>query len=157
MTLPELGLLPAVGTVPPLVSLVAPEPPVTVTLPVNGAGKVVEQLNVPPLANEALVAGVAQVFVAPAGKALVNWQVALTAAPGPLLVQVVVQVTLWPGVAALGTQTVAEVVSTLCCAKLLPVLPAAGTVNVIVPLVVVPAVSPVVLVPPVPSVLYALV
>ena len=52
------------------------------------------QLSVLPLGNEELVAGDEQLLDETPDGTLVNWQLALTAAPGPLLVQVVVQVTL---------------------------------------------------------------
>ena len=67
-----LALSPAVGTLPPLASLLAPAPPDTVTLPFVGETNVVVQLNVLSLARDALLAGVAQLFVAPDGSAPLN-------------------------------------------------------------------------------------
>lgn len=135
------------ATFPPLVSFVAAEPPVTVTLPFSGAGKAIAQVSVAFSANDADVAGALHVFdVTPAGRDPVNWQLAPTAAPGPLLVHVSVQVTLCVGFAGLGTHTTELVVSAACSAKLFCVEPVDGTVIVMVLLEAVP--DPVVLTAP---------
>jgi hypothetical protein len=156
-TVALLGLLPAVAVVPPLTSFVAAEPPFTVTDPFKGALKPAVQLNVPPLTTFALGE---HVGVGAPGRvaAFVIAQLIPTAAPGPLFVQVTVQLTAAPGATGFaGKQLVVEVVSALSWAKLLAAEPVAGTVKVIVPLVVVPATPPVCAVPPAPNVLYALV
>ena len=151
-TVALLGLSPAVATLPPLVSLVAAEPPLTVTEPLAGAVKPTVHVSVPPLATFALGE---QVGVGAPGRlaALVTAQLMPTAVPGPLLVQVTVQLIAAPGVTGLaGVHVVVDVVFTLCSAKLLPVEPPAGTVRVMVLLPVPPAVQFAPTVAPVPAV-----
>ena len=152
-----LGLSPAVGTLPPLVSLLAAEPPLTTTDPLGGALNPTVQLSVPPLATFALGE---QVGVGAPGKlaAFVTAQLIPTAAPGPLFVQVTVQLTAEFGATGLaGVHVVVEVVLTLCSAKLLPIEPPAGTVSVIVLSPLPPAVQLAPAAAPVPGVQYALV
>jgi hypothetical protein len=150
-------LLPALGVMPPLLSLFEPVPPVTAIVLAGETAKLKLQLKVPVGASDGLVGE--HVAVVPLGSAakLVTAQNAPTAAPGPLFVHVTVHDICAPVGPLMAVQLVVDTMSALCAAKLFPVEPAFGTVSVIVPLAVLPVAPPVCAVPPVPSVLYAFV